>query len=407
MKVALLASTFLPRVGGTEAVVHNLAWELCRLGHDVRVVTWWGLWRQVAGRLPYPVIPLLPRAFTQRSRRRWERGRGRRWPVAAQIAWLQKVHRFDLWHVHMAYPMGILAVPVLKRMRVPVVTTGHGDDVFAIPGLSGYDVRLNPFLNRAIVEALCLSDRVTAISMSMHEEYRRAGIPERQIRDVSNGVDVAWIRSVRIDRAGVRRAFGLNETTMIVLTVGRNHPQKGYRFIPGIASELDRAGGDWAWLIVGRDLEPIEAEVRAKGLGHRVRCVPEVRDAMTEHTGYRLPPRALAELLRAADILAMPSLFEGMPVVLLEAMAAGLPAVVTDAPGCRDVVRHDITGLISAVGDPAAMAANLRRLLDDQPLRQRLAEACARQADELSWERIAAKYLTVYGEACAEARGQN
>lgn len=383
MKIALLTSTFLPRIGGAEMVVHHLARCFRQQGHDARVITWWGLWRDMRGKVPYPILPLLPRSFTLADRARWEAGRGSRAFVAAQLRALQVLHRFDVWNIHMAYPMGVLAVKPLRATDVPVVTTCHGDDLFVMPEI-GYDFRLNPHVDAAIRDALLGSSAVTAISASVREEYRKVGIPGDRIRDVPNGVEVDRLR------AGTRSS---RDGRLSLLTVGRNHPQKGYRYIPGIAQRLAGAGLDFEWLIVGADTASVEQASRAIGLGDRVRALPAFG---VDRRTFAMPPDPLVKLYQACDVFVLPSILETFGMVLIEAQAAGAAVVATRAPGCRDVIRDGETGLLAEPGDEADMARAILTLARDADRRERMARQAKSEVEAYRWENVAARYVDVY-----------
>ena len=398
MKIALLASSFLPRVGGAEIVVHNLAMGLQERGHQVTVITWWGLWAGIRGKVPYRVLPLLPRSFTHAARRRWEAGRGSTRFVGAQVATLQRLFGFDVWNVHMAYPLGMLAVPTLSRMGVPVVTTCHGDDLIIKPEL-GFSLRTNPHLDSAIRRSFSLSARVTAISPLMHRAFEVAGVAGNRIVDIPNGVPVAHMEEAQIDRLAVRRQWGVAADAFVILSVGRNHPQKGYDLIPGMMQKLDETGHHPVWMVVGQGLESLEAAARAAGLGSRLICIPQIGGG--DLLRGRTPPGELVKLLRSADVFALPSYFEGMPLAMLEAMAAGLPVVTTDVPGCMDTAGRDDAGLISPAGDVQAMAADLRRLMTDEGLRRRLAEHAHKRAAAHDWPRVVALYEQAYKQVLA------
>jgi len=399
MKIALLASTFLPRVGGAEMVVHNLAMGLRERGHQVTVITWWGLWAGIRGKVPYKVVPLLPRSFTHAARRRWEEGRGSSRFVGAQIAALQRLFRFDVWNVHMAYPLGMLAAPTLARLGVPMVTTCHGDDLILKPEL-GFLLRASPHLDGAIRASFEMSSRVTAISPFMRREFEEAGVPAEKILDVPNGVHVDHIAGMQVDRLAVRRRWGLGGEDFLILSVGRNHPQKGYDLIPGMLKRLEELGCRPVWMVVGHGLEPLRAKGESARIGGRLICVPQmgggVRDELLKG---RTPSRELVELLRAADIFALPSFFEGMPLVLLEAMAAGLPVVTTDVEGCVDTVGRDEAALISAAGDGPAMAESIRRLMSDAELREQLSAQARVRAARHDWSLIVELYEKAYNDA--------
>ncbi|MDP1536976.1 MAG: glycosyltransferase, partial [Burkholderiales bacterium] len=107
-------------------------------------------------------------------------------------------------------------------------------------------------------------------------------------------------------------------------------------------------------------------------------------------------------VLQAAHIACLPSYREGLPKSLLEAAACGLPIVTTDAPGCREVVRDGINGLLVPVRDADALAAALRKLIDDADLRRRMGEQSRSRAEtEFGQEAVIAQTLAVYREACA------
>lgn len=107
-------------------------------------------------------------------------------------------------------------------------------------------------------------------------------------------------------------------------------------------------------------------------------------------------------VLHAAHIACLPSYREGLPKSLLEAAACGLPIVTTDAPGCREVVRDGVNGLLVPVRDAAALAGALRKLIDDPGLRRRMGEQSRLRAEtEFGQETVVAQTLAVYREACA------
>ncbi|MFZ5575202.1 MAG: glycosyltransferase family 4 protein [Pseudomonadota bacterium] len=107
-------------------------------------------------------------------------------------------------------------------------------------------------------------------------------------------------------------------------------------------------------------------------------------------------------VLQAAHIACLPSYREGLPKSLLEAAACGLPIVTTDAPGCREVVRDGVNGLLVPVRDAAALAAALKRLIEDAELRRRMGEASrVRAGEEFSQARVIEATLAVYREVLA------
>lgn len=117
---------------------------------------------------------------------------------------------------------------------------------------------------------------------------------------------------------------------------------------------------------------------------------------MVELWGHR---DDMPEVLSQAHVVCLPSYREGLPKVLLEAMACGRPIVTTDAPGCREAVRHEDNGLLVPVKDAAALAEAIQRLIEDPALRRRLgARGRERAVAEFSQERVIDETLALYRE---------
>ena len=145
MKIAFLASTFLPTIGGAEVLMHNLAIHLQKMGHEVHVITWWGNWIKIRGKLPYPVHPLLPRSYTEKDRSRLEgKGVWSNW-VARQVLLYQRRYSFDVFQIHNACPLGPLCARVLVRAGLPVVMRCTGGDLLYDESMR-YGFRCNPVL---------------------------------------------------------------------------------------------------------------------------------------------------------------------------------------------------------------------------------------------------------------------
>ncbi len=331
MNVVHFAPDFLPVIGGAQIVVHNLALHQARLGHEVTVITPWEHWRGVRGAVPYRVLPLLPRSIAAALR---FGGEGR-WAVGAQLALHQARHRFDVWHIHMAYNAGYVAMPALRTLGQRTLITCHGIDIQRLPEV-GYGFRLDPEKDALIGETLRSADLVGAISGSIREELLSVGVPAARIVDVPNGVDVERIAAVDSEREGVRAELGWPAGRYVFLTVGRHHPKKGYDLIPEIAARVAAVRRDFLWVVVGKGTEALEAQAAALGITDVLRFVPQIG---TDSAGARfeVPGPGLIRLYKAADAFAFPTLMEGHPLVMLEAMAAGLPVVTTDAEGARDV----------------------------------------------------------------------
>jgi starch synthase (maltosyl-transferring) len=171
----------------------------------------------------------------------------------------------------------------------------------------------------------------------------------------------------------------------VVLSVGRLDPQKGLLTLLAAAPDLVSQFPDVHFLIVGEGPQRSELErtIQHKNLAGRVHLA-----------GWRSD---VPQLMGAAFCLALPSIWEGMPNVVLEAMAAGLPIVCSNVEGSEELVISGQTGLVFASGAPDELASSLRTLLADGAYASAMGRAAQeRVRREFSWERMVAAYEDLY-----------
>lgn len=210
------------------------------------------------------------------------------------------------------------------------------------------------------------TDRVVGNSDAVVRFYREAGIPAAKLAMIPSGIVPEPPPAV--DGAEVRRSLGLEPGTPLVLFVGRLAAQKAVEDLLAAADLLHHIRPQVRYLIVGDGplRGRLEEQTRGLHLGGVVHFLGHREDV----------PRLMA----ACDLLVLPSLYEGLPNVVLEAMVAGKPVVATDAPGTTEVVVDGETGLLVPRRRPARLAQALRSVLDDRTLAQSLGEAGRRRA---------------------------
>ncbi len=200
-------------------------------------------------------------------------------------------------------------------------------------------------------------------------QVERKRLPREKIEVIPNGIDLGRLPLFALDRRGARSAAGLRRDRRLVAGVGRLDAQKDFPTFLRAAAMIAAEFPDVDFLVVGEGGERAALEALARRLGLGARVV---------FTGLR---HDVPRLLAAVDVLALTSLYEGFPNVLLEAMATGAVAVATDVGGCRELVTSGETGLLVPPRAPAAVAAAVGRVLRDPALARRLATA-ARQRVE-------------------------
>ncbi|CAN5406447.1 hypothetical protein BH10CHL1_BH10CHL1_01010 [soil metagenome] len=185
-------------------------------------------------------------------------------------------------------------------------------------------------------------DQLICVSQAAYESYIEAGVPAQKLTVIRNGICVP---APRYDRAGIREQLGLPADAKIVLTIARLIEQKGHTYladaIPTILAQAPQTYFVW----VGEG--PLEDELRAQ-IQHN-----EIDEAHVIFAGWRTDA---SELLAAADLFVLPSLFEGLPLAVLEALAIGIPVVGTRVGGTWEVIEDGVNGRLVEPRNSAALA---------------------------------------------------
>ena len=389
MKIAQLISLYIPDgVGGAQICVHNIARQLVAYGHEVIVIT---PQRKIkCGFLGYEVIEI-PKILMKFL--------SHRLPFSKQIfvsylAGLQRRHKFDIWQVTMGYPFGVFAVDFFKEYDIPCVLRCSGEDIQKDYNVS-YGYRIDSKIDCVIRESYPKFDAVVAISKTMSDEYHALQIPDEKIHLIPNGVDYRRFQSIQRSGA-LHQRYGIIGDKKIILTVGRLHPKKGYDLIPKIIGQLLQKRDDFVWLVIGRGSGAIRALASIRKIGEHLITEEEICVDNDSDDATSIPSSRLIGYYKNADIFVFPSYIETFGIVLMEAMAAGIPVVTTDAHGCRDVVTHEKTGLIAPVGHVQRIADHISRVFDDSHLRQSLIKEGLRTAYAHDWDIVAQKYARLY-----------
>jgi glycosyltransferase involved in cell wall biosynthesis len=288
-------------------------------------------------------------------------------------------HPVDVFHVHVGTGReNFDGARAARRAGVPaVVQTQH------LPWLLASRKHRVPFFR-----ALQPVDHLITVSLAQRQTYERNGVAPGLMTTIPNGIRA---RGPGAGRDAARVALGLDRDQPVVLTVGRLTVMKGQRHLVDAVPELARRFGGVAVVVIGQGHlhAQLRAQAQALGVADRVHLV-----------GHRADARML---LDAADVFVLPSRHEGMPLVLLEAMDAGLPVVATRVIGSEEVVADGETGLLVRPQDPAALAAAIGRLLEDPALRQRYGRAGRRRyLERFTSARMAVQTAEVYDHVLRE-----
>lgn len=394
LHIAILAPTFLPKCSGAEVFHHNLATRLVEAGHRVTVIAPRARVRQLRAEnwdLPYALEAYPDRCWNWLKRHR----RFGFWLNRRALDAVQRRHRFDVWHAFVLYPAGVVLADWQRHSGVPGLVRAVGDDVSGLPAR-----RHAAHVEASLREKLPSAGALVALSREMSEELVALGIAPQKIRILPNAVDAARFAASPEKRQAVRAGLGIAENAFVFLCVARNHPQKDFPTLLAAFRGVRRRNPqrDVHLVIAGRDAEGLRSQTAdLDGAVHLCQFGAE----HPAHGVPPMPPESLVGLYLAADAFVLSSLLEGFSSALVEAMAAGLPLVVTDAPGIRGVVAHDREALMVQVGSPATLADAMQRVIDDAALRARLSVAGRSAASRYAWPTVVSSYLDLYRELIA------
>ena len=302
--------------------------------------------------------------------------------AALRFAFLLRRHRIDVLHSHL-FCSSMYASPLGWLCRIPlIVETPHVRESWRRGIKRFYSI------DRLVTRCI---DRLIAVSKS-NAEYliRDKKLPAAKVKTIQNGIDLTRF-TARRPAADLRRSLGFDDDALILVAGARLEPQKGHSVLLQAMHRIVKDCPQARLICVGEGScrEELETLASSLGLNQFVRFV-----------GYQ--PN-MPKWLALADITVLSSFFEGLPLIAIEALAAGRPMVATDVDGTAEVVVNGKTGLTVPPGDADALAGAILRLLHDPALRAEFGRAGRCWVEEhfdrqIQISRTEALYLQVLGK---------
>lgn len=273
----------------------------------------------------------------------------------------------------------VQAVRKARKLDLPSVVSVHG--VFADRGFA-LNFAQFVYLRTFGLEAFRSADRVICLTRGDVEEVVRFGCPLEKIRLVPNAVDIERFKPCK------------EREDDLVVWVGRFVPEKGLKYLVEAAKIVAKEFKDVKFLLVGYG--PLKTKIMKLAYDRGL------LDRYISFTGP-LNRDKVAKVLGKATVFVFPSLKEGLPLSVLEAMACGVPVVGSDIPGINDVITHGKNGLLVPARNPEVLATAVLTLLNDEDFRRRLGQNARRlMVGKYSWDIIIEKIEKVYYEAMEE-----
>ncbi len=362
LRIAMMIESDGP--GGAEMMVYQLSEQLRSRGHSI--------------------VPVGPRNGTG-----WMSDLFRNAGFSPQTFWLERPidpsgvrrlvtllrsHSVDFVHSH-EFTMAVYGSVAARVVKVPHLITMHG-------GLT-----VTKALRRRIALrwAMRQSGRTVAVSNATRQEFARdLGVPDTSFSVVHNGV---LLKPGNAER--VRGELRCRPGDLVILAVGNLERNKNHRMILEALAQLEDDGLEVPWKVViaggrgGEEHQHLLEYTRARAWEERVHILTGRND--------------IADLQALAEIFVMPSLWEGLPLAVLEAMLAGKAIIASDTGGIPEAITNGRDGILVPPGDRHALAAALRALLTDPVRRQELAKAAlARGREEFTVDVMTDRYVTHY-----------
>jgi L-malate glycosyltransferase len=297
---------------------------------------------------------------------------------ARRLGEFSEQNKVDILHAHQYTPFFQAMLSRGLSGQRPVVFTEHGRHYPDLPSAK------RTLMNRLLLRK---RDRLIACGSAVRTALiRNEGLPENRLEVIYNGVDVNQLSHPSADaRERIRKEFGFGDDDFVVIQVARLHELKDHQTAIRTIERLREGRPMPRLLIVGEGEQrvAIEMAINERQLDDHVRLIGTRSD--------------IADLLAASDAFLLTSISEGIPLTVIEAMAAELPVVATRVGGLPEMVQCNRSGYLADAGDDRKLAEALHKLQDDAGLRQSMGEAglqVARQTFGLA--RMLSSYESVY-----------
>lgn len=391
-KVALLSSTFFPSIGGVEVGIHNIAIRLASRGIEPIVIAPYSSKNfKHRSDLPYKVIPLPPKvfhlfAFLPESVANFV--------YRPLYGYLQRKYNFDVWHITMGYPAGVSFLEFGNSNKLPYLVRCAGSDIQK-SDIAEYGDRRNKKIDSIVTAKLNKIPRLISISNSVYYEYKKLNVEDKSISHINNGVDIELFNKTKSNREMVCKTYNIPYKNKIFLSVGRNHPKKNFKLLFDVARKLKDQGVDAFTIVIVGDKTDDLSKYYTPDIKDNVLLLPSFGIDFDNGIPV-IPHRGLVALYKSCDLFVFPSYIETFGIVLVEAMAAGLPIIAFEVEGCKDLVQTNVNGYLLELDNIELFSEKIMYLMANEDIYNRFRESNLEKAKLFSWEIIVDKYTDVY-----------
>ncbi|ARW07246.1 N-acetyl-alpha-D-glucosaminyl L-malate synthase BshA [Bacillus atrophaeus] len=372
MKKLKIGITCYPSVGGSGIIATELGKLLAEKGHDIHFIT---------SSIPFRLNTYHPNIhFHEVEVNQYAVFKHPPYDLslASKIAEVAERENLDIIHAHYALPHAVcayLAKQMLKR-DIGIVTTLHGTDITVL----GYDPSLKDLIRFAI-EA---SDRVTAVSSALAAETYDLIKPEKKIETIYNFIDERVY--LKKNTRSIKEKYGISQDEKVVVHVSNFRKVKRVQDVIHVFRNIVNQTKAKLLLVGDGPEKSVACElVRKYGLENQVMLLGN--------------QDRVEELYSISDVKLLLSEKESFGLVLLEAMACGVPCIGTNVGGIPEVIKNNVSGFLVDIGDIEDASAKALRILEDEQLRKEFTDAALHMLkNEFSSQKIVSEYEQIYAD---------
>lgn len=298
--------------------------------------------------------------------------------------------QIDILHCH-CYKSDLYGLLLSRFHPMKLVTTVHGPLASWKYFWASQNWKVRYLYDQIDLKILRFFERVILVSESMRSAVRKHGVRNEKLITVHNAIDASHFTRDQERGAAFRRAHGIPADAMVVGAVGRLNGEKDYPTLLRAVKLLSDSGFKATFIIAGGGGLEMELKQLAQSLDVQSQVL------FLGHT------QDVREVYDAMDVYALSSTREGLPNTVLEAMAMEVPIVATDVDGVGEVVRDGVDAILLPPQDPQRLAEEIRRVLLDAPLRERLTASARQQvAENFSFARRMRRIESIYRDVMGD-----
>lgn len=355
MKILIIIPIFPPEeIGGAEIATYNI-FKLLKKRNDIQILTSTKLDNNFFHderdiyRIAYPQIPIFGKLIL------WIKMLIKIWIIKPEVLHIQFLS------------MGFIGVLYKLLFKKPFVIYARGSDVY-------YDWPLKKFLIKIV-----LSNAEAVIALTSDMSLKIKSFYPRKVHIVPNGVNIKVFRP---------DIYKKNKNEKVICYVGNLRPVKGVKYLLEAFRLILEDKKNVKLIIIGDGPEKKRLEKLSKeiNISSKIKFLGDI------------PNSKLQNYLNISDIFVLPSISEGFPNVVLEAMACGLPVVATNIPGIAEVVENGVNGLLFEKKNSKMLAIQIIALLNDNKLMESMSEINLKKASEYSWDNVVKRLEEIYLE---------